>query len=411
MTAAPFSRRSVILLAGSIGVSLIGGLLWAVFGGEIQGTDSIQADSFSRSALGHHAFVELLRELDIDTLVSRNRSGSRAGKRALLLIAEPVVGSGLREGMLRDQVAEARTCLLVLPKWEGTVDKKQNGWVGSVYPVDDAMRDKPLTALGINARVRRLPDGAAPRWDADIAPRLIQPQLLASGDFVPLIASDAGTLLARVRTRYGEVFVLSDPDLLSNHGLSHPGNAIAMLTVLARVRASADQPVVVDETLHGFGREPSVYRALFDFPLLVATLHGVAIVVVLLWAGMGRFGKPEPARPPLGEGQEVLLANTADLLAAGGHAGPALVRYLNFASRETRDALHAPARLGGDELAAWLDRAAAARGITPSMTELRATTRSLDRRRRAGAKREVLLTARSIHRWKEDMIRGRQSDS
>jgi hypothetical protein len=411
MSAAPFSRRGLVAIVGVLSLSFLALLVWAIFGGEIKSTDSVQADAFSRSALGHHAFVELLRELGVDTLISRNNSGTKAGDRAVLLIAEPIISSGLRESALRELVENSGHCLLVLPKWEGVEDREREGWVRRVFPVDMKTTERPLRGLGCEASVTRLETTESLRWDAPIGPRLVRPQLLEPDDVIPVIACAEGVLLGVVSTRYGQLFVLSDPDLLSNHGLAHTENAVAMLHVLDRVRGAADRPVVVDETLHGFGREPSVYRALFDYPLVLTTLHGLAVLAVLLWAAMGRFGPPMPFKPPLGQGKEVLLGNTADLLAAGGHSGPALTRYLEFAILETRRILRAPARLTGDELDRWLDRIAASRGIEPTVPELRGSVAALAKRRGSPSTRDVLTTARTIHRWTEEMIRGRNRNS
>lgn len=408
---APFSRRGLVAIVSVLTLSFLAFLIWALFGREIKSTDSVQADSFSRSALGHHAFVELLRELGIDTLVSRNNSGAKASDRAVLLIAEPILTSGLRTTMLKELADRSEHCLLVLPKWEGIEDEKREGWVQEAFLISLSTVDNSLTALGSDAEVFRMDTGASLRWNAPIAPRLVRPQLMRRTGIEPIISCDEGVLLGRLRTRWGEIYVLSDPDLLANHGLAHPENAVAMLTVLEEVRGRGDRPVVVDETLHGFGREPSVYRALFDYPLVLATFHALAVLVVLLWAAMGRFGPPMPVKPPLGPGNEVLLDNTAALLAAGGHSGPALTRYLAFATREVRQVLHAPARLTGSELDAWLDRLGATRGVEPSRSALRDSVQALAQRHGSPSSRDVLTTARNIHRWKEEMTLGRDRNS
>ncbi len=87
----PFSRRMVIGLVSVVSLSFLAALLWGVFGPELRSDRSVASDSFSRSAIGHHAFVELLRELEIPVVVSRNNSGAKAGDRALLLIMEPLL--------------------------------------------------------------------------------------------------------------------------------------------------------------------------------------------------------------------------------------------------------------------------------------------------------------------------------
>ncbi|MHC4959069.1 MAG: DUF4350 domain-containing protein [Planctomycetota bacterium] len=410
----PFSRRGLVALVAVLSVSFLAVLIWGVFGGEIRPTSSAQADSFSRSALGHSAFVALLRELGIDTIVSRNNSGAKAGRRAALVVAEPHVNdNGLRAGMLRRMLERAENHLLVLPKWKGVEDPEHDGWVKGAKTMWRVRVEKVLSAIGGEVDVVRVDADVAVGWRTTglvAKPRLGQPQLIRGSGIEPLIACDKGVLLGRVPTRIGPVLVLADPDLMSNHGLARPGNAVVMMRVLELLRADADTPVVLDETLHGFGREPSVFRALFDFPLLLATLQALAIVALLLWAAMGRFGPPQPVDPPLGAGKETLIRNTAALFARGGHAGHAVARYLAQVTQETHRQLHAPARFSPEQAEAWLDKVAATRGIKPPLSSLRERVEALGA---AGGdhSRRALVAARHIHRWKEEMFRGRSHHS
>src|SRR6185436_16030104 len=111
-----------------------------------------------------------------------------------------------------------------------------------------------------------------------------------------------------------------------NHGLARGDNAAIALAAI-----EAERPVggvvVVDETLHGHVAAPSLWRELFDFPLSLATLSVLLALAFLLWAAMGRFGKPRPDTRPLGAGKRYLIDNTAELTRHGGHAAHALERY------------------------------------------------------------------------------------
>jgi hypothetical protein len=411
----PFSRRGLVALVSVLSVSFLALLIWGVFGGEIRPTSSAQADSFSRSALGHSAFVALLRELGIDAVVSRNNSGAKAGHRAALVIAEPQVdGDGQRGFLLRTMLDRAEHALLVLPKWQGVEDPKHEGWVKGAELIWTVRVPGAIKALGGNVGVVRVEPGEPVRWRTGglgVAPRLGRPQLKTGSGIEPIVSCDQGVLLGRVPTsKAGPLLVLSDPDLLSNHGLARPGNAVAVMRMLELLRPDEDTPVVLDETLHGFGREPSVYRALFDFPLLLATLQALAVVALLLWAAMGRFGPPRPVDPPLEPGKETLIGNTAALLARGGHAGHAVGRYFAQVLQEARRQLHAPASLSPEEAEDWLDQVAASRGIGPPLGQLRRRVEALER---PGAERgrRALVAARHIHSWKERMIRGRSDHS
>ena len=84
----PLFRRPVLVWLLGVGAgSLVLGLALIVVqpeGGEVL---SHGADSFSRSALGHRALVDLLRGEGVSVLVSRHSSASRASDTALLMLA------------------------------------------------------------------------------------------------------------------------------------------------------------------------------------------------------------------------------------------------------------------------------------------------------------------------------------
>ena len=67
--------------------------------------------------------------------------------------------------------------------------------------------------------------------------------------------------------------------------------------------------------------------------MVLGVLQSLLLLGVVLWAGMGRFGKPLPAAPALGAGKEVLIDNTAKLLVNGGHIGDSLFLYFQQTTR------------------------------------------------------------------------------
>jgi hypothetical protein len=398
----PFRGRTVAVLTAVVGVSFLAALLWGVFGPELFPARSSSADSFSRSALGHRAFVELLRELDVPTVVSRFNSGGRARKSALLVVAEPWVGGNeQRERMLRGMISQAHEALLVLPKWRGVESENDPAFIESAELLRSEEVEAVLDAIGADADlVRPAPDQRISWKSGEIGaePSIVFPQLLEGPDVRGILKCAQGSLLSLVSTPHGTVYVLSDPDLLSNHGLLRAGNARAMMGVLGLARKDRDA-VVIDETLHGFGKEPSLYRSLFEFPLGLATIQALLAAAVLLWAAMGRFGAPQPAAPPFEAGKKALIGNIAALLAFGGHGIHALRRYFEGAVAEVRTALHVPAELKAAEADERFDRAR----TTVRLRDLRELVKEEGR----GDRRRILAIALRIHRWREEMIRGR----
>src|SRR5262245_9969360 len=85
----PFSSRATFWLVAVGLVSFLVTIGFTVFGAPPAAPPSRGADSFSRSAIGHHAFVALLRELEIPVVVSHWESAKRADSTALLILTEP----------------------------------------------------------------------------------------------------------------------------------------------------------------------------------------------------------------------------------------------------------------------------------------------------------------------------------
>jgi len=366
------------------------------------------ADAFSRSALGHRAFAELLRATGTPVLVSRYASAERAGRSSLLIIAEPRLDPGAtgRARRLAAMAGGGRTTLLVLPKWTGRAHKDHGGWVEAVEPLDQARVDRVLDAVDLPAHAVRFPeagrcDRATAGWDW-VSPQLLVPE---GTRLRPLIACEKGVLLAEMATRdSGRLLVLSDPDLLSNHGLGRADNASLALAIVDLAR-DAGRPVVIDETLHGFERPPSLWRELFTFPLLPATIQAGVALLALVASGLGRFGAPLAVAPALTPGRALLIENTASLLAAGGHSAHSLGRYFDGTLSDLAHTLHAPPSLHGSRLLTHLADSGRRRGVKHDVRALERRVAQLRSSARP-APSAVLATAREIHGWRKEMLRG-----
>ena len=106
------------------------------------------------------------------------------------------------------------------------------------------------------------------RMRSIIAPDLEAPIQLMHGDRLqPLIGDADGMLLGELTDRNRKIWVLSDPDVISNHGLARAGNAALAVAMIKRLRSGSGS-VVFDETVHGFISEPaSPLLLLFRFPV------------------------------------------------------------------------------------------------------------------------------------------------
>ena len=415
-TEAPFRRRTLGWVIGLTTLSFLIALTFVIFGDDIGTVPSADSDSYSRSALGHRGFVALMQDYGIPVTQSRHASGARAGERAVLLIAEPHVSTDEAETQLADMLATAAHTVLVLPKRTGEPDPMKRAWIEDSGLVDTAEATRVLSAAGIPGEVVRPPKLPALTVDEGVdlpyAPVLDEPQLVRlseDSDAVPLVYSDDGALVFELELDDGQqVIVLSDPDLIANHGLARGDNAALALGAVERWRPTG-AVVVIDETLHGHVAVPSLWRELFSFPLSLASLSVLVALAVLLWSATGRFGKPRPAAPAVAPGKRFLIDNTAELIRFGGHSAHALERYLHATVQEVARASHAPAHLGPGELRDWLLRAAKARQVDTDLAALEREVAEVvnpDKPHGSRAAARALAAAHRIHRWRQEMTNG-----
>ena len=411
----PFRGRTVVRIALLAGASFAVALALLLFQDELQETRSAAANTFSRSALGHRAWTELLRRTGRPVVVARNLPATAPPRDAVLVIAEPVTGARPSPG-IHARAAGARRLLVVLPKRRGEVLAERPSWVDRVEILRPALAESVLRDAGISGTVERPAapiDAAAWRLrGVSAAPTLDDVQLVRSRDLVPIVDCSSGILVGRVTVDGREIVVLSDPDVIANHGI-HRGDNALLATELVALHAPRGSAVVFDETLHGFGASSSLFRELFTFPLSLAVLQAALAVGALLWAGIPRFGAPRAAAPALGAGRHTLVANTADLLVFGGHAGHVVARYFDRAVETV--AVAASARQGESdgsraEKISGAREAARRRGAREDLdvlaAEVAAFRSSARRTDDAASERHAVALARRIRAWREEALDG-----
>ena len=401
-----FGRRGARWLAAIAGLSLVASAVLATFA-DLFEVPSFQADAFSRSAIGHHALVQLLRELGFTVVVSRSRTAEQVSGDAVLVLAEPGLPDGDADPGRRDRAERmleaASRVLLVLPKREGAPDPLRPRWLGSGWQVGVAEARRALDLVDVPGKVVR-PTHSVADWRGPLpAPALDAPQLLAGSDLAPLVESGAG-MLAGERTGDGQhLVVLADPDVLATHGIAKGDDAILVVRLLERLGAGpGGAAVVFDETLHGNEVEPALARELLRWPLVLATIQAALVLALLAWAALVRFGRPRRAPSGLAAGKALLLDNTADLLRHGGHVAPALAAYWRASKEAVAHALRPPGDASAD-LDRWLAGHAAARDRGVTLDALERRVAALPTR---GGEDEALRVAIDIQRFREEMTHG-----
>ncbi|MEZ4269488.1 MAG: hypothetical protein R3F39_24265 [Myxococcota bacterium] len=384
-------------------LSLAAALVYGLCGDALLGPRSAGADAYSRSLVGHHALVAFLNQTGLLTTVRRSPHLGELGPGTVLLVAEPHLDGPAAQddadNALVDALDVGADVIWVLPKWSSSEDPANPGYVDSLTlrPVADAL-DSLNYVLTLTSEVVAegvLQPDAPPTgpwttpWGAfDIA--LPMPQLLAPDlpDLTPVVSCPDGVLVAR---HPSGAWVIADPDLINNAGLQRADNALVTHHLLLDgARASL---VVVDEVVHGYARPDSLWVELATFPLAVVTLHALCLILLFVWAGLARFGEPEPLPPRVAPGKAALIEVGAGLLTSGADLRETLTRYLAIANAAAAHALGLSPDLAPAARDARLAEIARHRGLRDDPAALALAIDALPRRGLAAA----LALARRIH--------------
>ncbi len=403
MTSQPVFSQRVLVGWVAAAVIIFAASLYFMGGGQLGDPESVGPSTYSRSAIGHAGIAAVLQRQNIPVVKSQSNSLGQLTRGSVLVIAEPRTGN---EEIIRT-LLKADTILIVLPKWSGVRNEKKSEWLREVKErgVTDALWTLRLVApLGEVAR-----QNTPVTWTTNqlgLAPNVVEPTQLIRGDrLVPIISSADGMLLGEISDRNRKVWILSDPDVIANHGLARAGNAALATALINRLRGT-NGVVVFDETIHGYAVKTSnPFMLMFRFPFVIATAQAAIAIALLLWASLIRFGAPQSAPASLKVGRQGLLENVARLIEFTGHQQVMIRRYVQETIRDVARQLHAPSALAGEQLVAWLQRVGAARSVSVDCGVIVQRVSELAEARR-GDLTQLVRYARDIHRWKQEIIDG-----
>lgn len=397
-----FSRKTVAWLIAA-GLSAFAGATYFMIYGDDDAAKRASANAYSYSAIGHRALVDTLRRLDIPVSVSRENSAAKVGHSSLLIMAEPAELAYGKRAMMENLTAER--ILLVLPKWQGRSGWLEPGWVESVTLVSSSWTEEVLQEVVPAGEVTRARSAGSWRGgQLGFIPKLFLPQLMEESELTPILASDRGVLIGELIRDDQIIWVLSDPDILSNHGIGGGDNAALTLRIIESLVPSGGD-VIIDESIHGFRPQSSGWGAVLELPFAVSTFITVAALIVLMWAATARFGAPIGVKRPTEAGTAGLIDNTAGLHEYSGHGLAILRRYYSDTLREVGHRLHAPPRLDDEALSDWMDRVGDARGVRPRYSTIRRQVEIISGAGRVDSPR-LTRAAQNIYRWKQEIING-----
>jgi hypothetical protein len=399
-----FSPRILLIWTSALAAILALSLYLLAFNIGAPETKAVGPSAFSRSAIGYAGLAELLRRADIPVVKKRIGSATDDSKASLLIIAEPEVSAAYEANGFA--LGRSANVLVILPKWVAERDDHHQGWVREVEAAPEGNANWVLSILGVSGALARGSESAPLSEALTINDLMAVPtlptdlQLIAKSTLTPVVATSAGVLIGEKTQRGHRIWVVSDPDILSNHGLFEGTNAQFAGALIDRLKGSAGD-VIFDETVHGFtAPAASPLRALFEFPFVVASAYALAALGVILWSAMIRFGAPEPALVVLKAGKLGLIRNVANLIEFAGGRQDVAMNYLRLAVADAAHRLRAPKGLNLERQMEWLDRVGQARGLKTKVVEIA--------QKLVGQNQDAALSraALDLHLWKQEILRG-----
>ena len=381
----------------------------STFAPEFMDGDDAQAHALSRSAIGYSGIVKLLKSMAIPVTVRRTEPSHNESR--YLVVLTP------RSPLTQDDVERlsAWRTLVILPKWHATQSMKRKGWVNDGNLIFESTVEATLEEHTPKLKLKRAPKASTyeARYQSDEAKFLSNTPTIVTGvidglqtisapNVIPVLKTTSGdTILGVIRSENdGEIYVLSDPDLLNNQGIAALKTAQAGFNILSSLRAHGD-PIAFDVTLNGFLRSRSLMRLALEPPLLALTLSFVLVSALIAWRAATRDGPTQRHLRKLAFGKQILADNSAALIRLAGREHTMAKLYADMVRTTIAERLS----LSLDDDAAVtteLDRIAAQKRISKSFTGLVATAAS------ASNPNQALTSSKELQSWKQEITRATQ---
>jgi len=397
-----FRMRTVALMLVIGILGFVGTLVLGAFAPDLRSGHNGGAHALSNAAVGFSGIVQLAEATGRNSQIVR--SEHLFDSEDLLVVTPDHAWQNLNPVL---DPRSTKPTLLVMPKWQTVSDPNHQGWVrisSLTWSFDPEQLLAPQTVLAIRRRRSGgAPLVAAPDFDASIrfaAPRVLQvivgqtpgkdqkPQRL-----VPLLTDGkGGIVLARYGT--GPLYILADPDLLSNAGMKDPRQAAAALAMLDWMNSTGATSIGFDVTMNGLGHSQSPLKLAFTPPFLAMTLALAAVLLLVGWHALGRFGPIRPRGRAIAFGKAALVENSAKLIRRAGRETQLGGRYAQMIRERAVATFGVPARLKDAALDAYLDKLGAWRGHRFS---------ELARAAETTEDREALVAAaQALHQWQKE---------
>lgn len=388
----PFRRRLMLLVAGLGVIAFVLSLVLGAYAPEFKTGKDGGTHGLSNAAVGFSGIVQLAEKTGRSPRLVRT---ARDLEGEDLVIVSPPDGAVPLGDIL--EARGAKTTLIVLPKWEAKARRAPKGWV-SVDAILPASRVTNVLAPTHKITIaRRRSDRQALQSRSPLVrsidglrePRVVQ--TMAGPTLQPILVDSRGaTILGRIGD--GGLYLLADPDLLNNHGLTEKGQALAALQLLDDLNSTDADGLVFDLSANGFGGSRNPLQLLFGPPFLGVTLVIFFALVLAGWQAIVRFGAPRLPERAIGFGNAALVENSAALIRKAGREIALGARYADLARDRAAALFHLSGQTAPEEVEETLDR-------------LRPDQRFSDLTRAVSSARtrhELTVAAQALNRWLQE---------
>lgn len=384
-------RPATILLVVAVGIlAFVAMLVLGAYAPDLRSGRNGGTHALSNAATGFSGIVRLAQATGRNPLIARSE---RMFDTEDLVVLTPQTQASETAQILSRRTT--KPTLVVMPKWITAADPVRPGWVRAQGFMPAWITEKTLApSHPIKVERRRRSGGRPLTTVPDHAPpemRFVAPgplQTAAGPDIQPILADEAGRpVLAKVGS--GPLYLLADPDLLSNRGMADRRQAAAALAMLDFLNSTGAESVVFDVTLNGLGQSLSPLRLLFDPPFLAVTL---ALAAALLLAGLQaviRFGPSRPPQRAIAFGKAALIDNAAALVRQARREAALGGRYAEMIREKAMTVFAVPARLRDGAVADYLDK----------LDGRERFSALAEAAKEARGREELLAAAQALHRW------------
>ncbi len=371
---------------------------------------SVGGSTWSRDALGRRALFDLLNQLGIRARRDQvDEAFSESSTHFIIQNAIQEAKSHERQSLAFTNVS-AR--LYVLPKRNDSNASTSQSYTQRELDLIDndalIVRLKPDNSRLQNQRTNHLTALTSDSRDAQTYPTLAEPQLISSDHMTPIVAFGDLILVGEIQSNKPRTWVLSDPDILDNHGLDDGDNAVfavQLIKNLQNLTNTQGKEITFIERIVNADSTPSFFQILLRFPYSLISVAFIFLCAILGWLSLARFGAAAPTSPPVGIGRRALVDTATQLVSGRDNQVYILERYLNNVVRDVAKAMKLPNKIDEepDADSPALIEIEKARAVSPLINEIKSDVDDLSQTG-SPRTRDLIVIARRLHNWKKEML-------